>query len=170
MTRWLAYLVAWVVLTAVTAGVSWFGLRTVLSAATPKRSVATTNGSGLSDGGPPAGGVPGAGGAEQPGSPGPTVPASRAPGPNETWTALPDGRGGTAYRRTFRLTGGETVIMAEEVAVRVLTTAAKPGYSVNVTRSGDGGVQVSFIADRKASRVYVRWWSGPYAEVTESTA
>jgi hypothetical protein len=165
VTRWLAYLVAWVVLTAVTAGVSWFGIRTVLSAAAPKRTVATANGPGLADGAEP----PGAGGAEQPGSPAATVPASRAPAPADVWTALPDGRGGTAYRRTFRLSGGDAVIMAEESGVRVLTTAAKPGYSVNVTRSGDGGVQVSFTADRKASRVYVRWWSGPYAEVTEST-
>jgi hypothetical protein len=51
---------------------------------------------------------------------------------------------------------------------QVTSSTAKPGYTVNVTRYGADSVMVSFFGSRKTSRVWVRWWNGPYGEISES--
>jgi hypothetical protein len=159
--RQLVYLLAWVAATAVTAGVSWLGIRSVLSAASPPRSVSLA----ASDArwvAPPT--APG----PTPRPSGPAATPSARPSPTDSWTPVANGRGGTAYRHTFRLAGGEVAVWCEDRSVRVLAATPKPGFVVNVTRLGEDGVQVSFTQQRRASRVLVRWWDGPYAEVTES--
>jgi hypothetical protein len=51
---------------------------------------------------------------------------------------------------------------------QVTSSMARPGYTVNVTRYGADSVMVSFFGSRKTSRVWVRWWNGPYGEISES--
>jgi hypothetical protein len=145
--RRLVYLLAWAVATIVTAGVSWLGLRTVLSAAAPQRTVprSVANETFIT----------------------PTK-ASARPSVGTTWTQAPNGHGGLVYRRTITTKGGDVAVWCEPDAVRILGTTPKPGYAVNVTRISETEVQVSFTKDRVASRVLVRWWDGPYAEVSES--
>ncbi len=157
----LAYLLAWLAATAVTAGVSWLGIRSVLSAANPQRSVSLTASDASWAAPPTTQGPP-------PRSSGPAATPSVRPSATDTWTPVANGRGGTAYRRTFRMAGGEAAVWCEDRSVRVLAATPKPGFLVNVTRLGEDGVQVSFTQQRRASRLLVRWWDGPYAEVTES--
>jgi hypothetical protein len=80
-----------------------------------------------------------------------------------SWRADGDG-----FRRTFRTDGGEVEFVAAKDAVQVISSPPKPGYTVNVSQFGRDSVMVSFFGGRKTSRVWVRWWNGPYGEVTES--
>src|SRR6266487_3097261 len=125
--RRLAYLLAWAVAASVTVGAAWLGIRSVLVAAAPTRTV-PLSAVGLRKVAPltpsPA---PNAARPANPGSPG---SATGAPQPAETWT--------------------------------------KDGDTFNVTRYAPDSVMVSFFGNRQTSRVWVRWWDGPYAEVTES--
>jgi hypothetical protein len=75
---------------------------------------------------------------------------------------------GDGFRRTFRTDGGEVGFFTAKEAVQVTSSTPKPGYTVNVSRFGGDSVMVSFFGGRKTSRVWVRWWNGPYGEVTES--
>jgi hypothetical protein len=95
-------------------------------------------------------------------------PAATSPLPSQTWTPAADQRGGTAYRRTIRTAGGDAVISCAKNSVQVVSLSPRDGYTVNVTRYASDSVQVSFLSDRKTSRVWGRWWDGPYAEVSES--
>jgi hypothetical protein len=156
--RRLVFVVAWILATAVTAGVSWLGIRSALTAAVPQHTVPLS-------------------GAELREIASPTVqpPAARTPAPatsvgvSELWAAVANGRGGTAYRRTFRTDGGEVAVWCEPGSVRILASTPKAGFRVNVTRTAEDSAQVSFTRDRTAYRVLVRWWNGaPYAELTQS--
>ena len=49
-----------------------------------------------------------------------------------------------------------------------VTPTPRPTYNVETTRIAQDAVMVTFTADRKLSRLLVRWLDGPYAEVTES--
>jgi hypothetical protein len=149
--RRVVYVLAWALATIVTAGVSWLGIRSVLSAAIPQRTVprSVVTQKLIT----------------------PTNPApQRSPSPPAagTWTPVANGRGGTVYRRTIHTVGGDVAVWCEPGVVRVLETVPKAGYAVNVTRLSEESVQVAFTKDRLLSRVLVRWWDGPYAEVTES--
>jgi hypothetical protein len=145
--RRLVYVLAWAVATALTAGVSWLGLSTVLSAAAPQRTVprSVANETLVT----------------------PTKATGR-PLVNPSWTQTSNGHGGLVYRRTITTKGGDVAVWCEPDTVRILETVPKPGYAVNVTRISETVVEVSFTKDRLASRVLVRWWDGPYAEVSES--
>jgi hypothetical protein len=149
--RRLVYVLAWAIATIVTAAVSWLGLSSVLTAAaqerTGSRSIANDR----------------------------LVTPTKAPAQRASslpaaanWTQVADGRGVLVYRRTIHTTGGDVAVWCEPDAVRVLETTPKPGYAINVTRTNETEVNVSFTKDRLASRVLVRWWNGPYAELTES--
>jgi hypothetical protein len=167
--RRLAFVAAWLTLTAITAGVAWLGIRSVLLAAAPQRA-APLSASQLRAAAPP----PMATVAPPPTTATPSsvftaegVPPSGAE-PSQTWTPGPDQRGGTSYRRTIRTAGGEAVISCAKGSVQVVSLSPNLGYTVNVTRYGGDSVIVSFLSDRKTSRVWGRWWDGPYAEVSES--
>jgi hypothetical protein len=65
--------------------------------------------------------------------------------------------------------GGEVVVTANGREVDVVSHNANPGYEVAVTRWTRTSVIVSFqSSDENASRVWVMWRDGPYAEVTET--
>jgi len=163
----LVYPIAWAVATAVTVGIAWLGIRSVLVAAAPSR-ISPLSAADLRNAAP----VPSPAPAPKP-TPSPTPPPTptRPPptGP-ETWVAFSDGHGGTAYRRTFRTGGGDVVVVSAPHGVKIETTRPKTGFTVNTARQSDESVIVSFIGPRRASRVWARWNNnGPYAEVTEVT-
>ncbi len=75
---------------------------------------------------------------------------------------------GTAFRRTFHTEGGDVVSMVAPGDALIMSTAPRSGYQLNITRYGPDSVMVSFEGDHRTSRVWIRWWNGPYAEITES--
>jgi len=79
----------------------------------------------------------------------------------------PDGRGGTAYRRTFRMQGGEATIWFARGEIRVLSTQARPGFAVDIERPALDSTTVTFYSSRHRSRVWATWRTGPYAELNE---
>jgi hypothetical protein len=166
--RRLGYLLAWAVASAVTAGVAWLGIRSVLVAAAPSRmsplSAAELRNAAPRSLPPVVRETP-----SPEASPSPTESPSAKPSPtpSETWQAVPDGKGGTAYRRTFHTTGGDVVVFVSKGDVKIESSKPRQGFSVNVNRQAADSVMVSFYGPRKASRVWARWAGGPYAEVTE---
>jgi hypothetical protein len=172
--RRLGYLVAWAVASAVTAGVAWLGIRSVLIAAAPSR-MAPLSAAELRNAAPKSPlpiveltPTPSVSPTPSPSpSPSESPSAKPSPTPSETWQPVPDGKGGTAYRRTFHTQGGDVAVLASRGDVKIESSKPKPGYAVNVNRQAADSVMVSFYASRKASRVWARWTNGPYAEVTE---
>jgi hypothetical protein len=172
--RRLVYVLAWVVATAVTAGVAWLGIRSVISAAASRR-VAPLSAADLREAAPAE--------ATSPPAPPPTSPTPEAdrnvadsaatkpsPTPVETWRPVPDGKGGTAFRRIFRVAGGEVVVLCAKGDVKVESTKPKAGFSVTTNRQSPESVSVTFFGPRMASRVWAQWTqNAPYAEVTEVT-
>ena len=168
--RRLVYVMAWMVATVVTAGVSWLGIRSVIAAAA-SRQVPPLSAADLRDAAPP----------EQTTAPTPTTPpenqnamatsaALPSPTPSDSWVALPDGRGGMAYRRTFRMAGGDVVVLAAKGDAKIEATRPKSGFTVTAQRQSTESVIVNFFGPGKASRLWAQWVNnGPYAEVTEVT-
>ena len=157
--RRLAYLLAWAVAATVTVSIAWLGIRSVLAAAAPTRTVPLS--AVQLRGKPPASPPIGSGTANPPATP---SAAHQAPAiPTDTWEK--DGEG---FKRTFHTLGGDVDFYTGKDSVQVTSSAPKQGYTVNVTRYGGDSVMVSFFGNRKTSRVWVRWWNGPYAEITES--
>jgi hypothetical protein len=185
--RRLAYLLAWSVAAMITVSAAWLGIRSVLAAAAPTRTVPLTSAqlrrvvplpqpgsstpaasAAARPSQPPTSGQPGSGqpGSGQPGSGQPgSGPASSDPAAASAGTWQADGDG---FRRSFRTIGGEVGFFTAKDMVQVTSSTPKTGYTVNVTRYGPDSVMVSFFGSRKTSRVWVRWWNGPYGEVTES--
>jgi hypothetical protein len=165
--RRLAYLLAWSIAAAITVSVAWLGIRSVLAAAAPTRTVPLTTAqlrrvAPLAPPGPSASVSPAPSAAASASQP----PAnSAAPAPTTTATWQPDGDG---FRRAFRTAGGDAIFFTTKDAVQVSSSTPNAGYTVNVTRYGTDSVMVSFFGNRKTSRVWVRWWNGPYGEITES--
>jgi hypothetical protein len=52
--------------------------------------------------------------------------------------------------------------------VQIVSATPHPGYTADQNKYSDTASAVTFTADRKMSRVLVRWMNGPYAEVTET--
>lgn len=146
----------------ITVSAAWLGIRSVLAAAAPTRTVPLTSAQLRRV-------VP----VTQPSSPGPSAsasagspqPADSNPAAASTGTWHTDGAG---YSRSFRTLGGQVNFFTGKDVVQVTSSSPNPGYTVNVTRYGPDSVMVSFFGTRKTSRVWVRWWNGPYGEVTES--
>ncbi len=164
----LVYPIAWAVATAVTVGIAWLGIRSVLVAAAPNR-ISPLSAADLRKAAP----VPSPAPAPTP-TPSPTPPPAASPRPAssgpDAWVPFADGHGGTAYRRTFRTGGGDVVVVSAPHGVKIETTRPKDGFTVNTARQSDESIIVSFIGPRRASRVWARWNNnGPYAEVTEVT-
>ena len=162
--RRLAYLVAWAVAATVTVSISWLGVRSVLAAAAPTRTV-PLSAVGLRKVAPLTGsGQPAAPGQNNaPGNASSQSGPTPSPSPTETWT-----QDGETFKRTFRTVGGDVAFFTGKDQVQVASSLPKSGYTVNVTRYAGDSVMVSFFGNRQTSRVWVRWWNGPYGEVTES--
>jgi hypothetical protein len=162
--RRLGYLLVWTVATTVTVSASWLGIRSALVATGASR-VDPLSAVDLRRAVPPTTTTA----APQPSaSPSPVVSGSPSASPTERWVPQPDGRGATAYRRTFRLQGGTVTIVVGPHETKVLDAQAQPGYTVAQAPAGPLGVQVSFTSPEHLSRVYVNWRDAPYAELTES--
>jgi hypothetical protein len=86
------------------------------------------------------------------------------------WEVVATGRGGTAYRRTFHVQGGDITFWCDEYDVHVMAYSLKSGYVIDYTRYSVRSLLVSLLSTQRASRVYVAWRNGPYAEVTETVA
>jgi hypothetical protein len=178
------YPIAWAVATALTVGVAWLGIRSVLVAAVPSR-ISPLSAADLRNAAPKPSPSPAPEPVPQP-TPTPTVvappptippatppanaPATKvAPTPSDSWAPVPDGKGGTAYRRTFRTGGGDAVVLSGPGQVKIESSKPRAGFTVTIARQGDESVIVSFVGPRRSSRVWARWNNGPYAEVTEVT-
>ena len=177
MRRRLAYLLVWTLATTVTVGASWLGIRSVLDAAAPSRSMplsaadlrraapttaAPTAPSATPDvsGSPTA--TPSANGS---GSPATTSSASPTA---DTWRRVSGGSGGTTYERTFRLRGGVVTLRAAAGDVRIVAADPAPGYAVAPQRLDAQSVLISFMSLEHTCRLFGAWRDGPYAEITES--
>jgi hypothetical protein len=155
---------AWAVATVVTVGIAWLGIRSVLIAAAPTRTTPLSAAElrGIAPTTPAVTPTPASPSPSPP--PAPTAgPPSPTRSPAEAWTQSNNG-----YKRAFHLVGGDVVAWAGHDDAQILSTNPHQGYQVNVTRYSGDSVMVSFFHDRRTSRVWVRWWNGPYAEVTES--
>src|SRR5262245_48046255 len=131
----LVYPIAWAVATAVTVGIAWLGIRSVLVAAAPSR-ISPLSAADLRKAAP----VPSPAPAPKPTlSPTPSPPAPSLSGP-DAWVAFADGHGGTAYRRTFRTGGGDVVVVSAPHGVKIETTRPKVGFTVNTARQSDESV------------------------------
>ncbi|MGC9669533.1 hypothetical protein ACNTMW_23645 [Planosporangium sp. 12N6] len=166
MHRRLAYLLAWSVAAAITVSVAWLGIRSVLAAAAPTRTVplATAQLRRVAPVTPPDRSAPQVSGSTSTsGSARPSADSSASPS-SAGWQAT----GGGGFRRSFHTAGGDATFFTTKDAVQVESSNPNAGYTVNVTRYATDSVMVSFFGNRKTSRVWVRWWNGPYGEVTES--
>lgn len=161
--RRLTYLLVWLVATGATMGASWLGLRSVLDVATPHRpmplsaaelrqSVAPKP---TPSSRPTAHPSPGAG----------TVGAQTT---SSAWEEVPDGRGGTAFKRTFHLVGGDLTVLSDSHEAKVLSSRPKPGFVVFVSHFDFRTILVSLASTTHTSRLFVSWRDGPYASITES--
>jgi hypothetical protein len=162
----LVYPFAWAVATAVTVGIAWLGIRSVLVAAAPNH-ISPISAADLRKAAP----VPTPAPPPTP-TPSPTPPpptSTKPPSGPDAWVPVADPSGGPAFRRTFRTAGGDVVVLSTPRGVKIETTRPKTGYTVTTARQSDASVIVSFIGQRRASRVWARWNNGPYAEVTEVT-
>lgn len=183
---------------AVTVGVAWLGIRSVLGTAAPARRTllstadlrraapvtpskhaspvaqlepgpVTPAPTPVPSAAPSASVVPPASPSAASASAASAFPATSATStPAGVWAPVPDGRGGTAYRRTFRTDGGTVTFSAAPGDVRVLSSGPRAGFTEQTTRLGGDAVVVSFTRGQTGWRVLVRWWNGPYAEVTEA--
>lgn len=182
MPRGVAYLLAWSVATTLMVGASWLGINSVLSTGAPART-APLSAAELRRAAPqpsltpppsptpvrrsPAT-PPGASSSTPSSGPSRAAPRSPAPSPESTgWLAEADGRGGTAYRRTFRMQGGEATIWFARGEIRVLSTVARSGFAVDIERPALDSTTVTFYSSRHRSRIWATWRSGPYAELNE---
>lgn len=170
MRRRLVFLIAWTAVTAVAVAGSWVGLQPVLDAASPHLPTRLSAGQLHEPTPPPDGGLAS-----------PTAPASVTPEPvpppaspdqglpeapvSSQWEAVRR----STWERTFVLRGGEVVVQVNRRSVDVISRTPNPGYEVTVTRWTRSSVIVAFHnQDEEASRVWVMWRNGPYAEVTET--
>src|SRR5262245_35234013 len=119
--RRLAYLLAWAVAAAITVSVAWLGIRSVLAAAAPTRTV-PLSAVGLRKAAPlPATPQAQSGGASR--APGGSTQLT--PSPNETWA-----KDGETFKRTFHTAGGDVSFFTGKDQVQVASSAPKTGYTV----------------------------------------
>ena len=185
MRRRLAYLLIWTIGCAATVGACWLGLRSVLDAAVPQRATAFSAAElGRATPSPEPATATDAGTPTPTPTPATTTTPAPAPTTSTTATAAPpsmpastttagwevvaSGRGGTAYRRTFHVQGGDITFWCDEFDVHVMAYSPRPGYVIDYTRYNVRSLQVSLLSGQRASRVYVAWRNGPYAEITET--
>ncbi len=151
MRRRLAYLLAWTVATTVTVGASWLGIRSVLDAAAPSRSM-PLSAADLRRAAPTSAPPPPTSTPAGAGSPTPTPPANPSGSPATTPSATPtaDGwrrvSGGTAFERTFRLRGGVVTLRVAAGDVQVVDADPGPGYAVATQRLDAQAVLISFMS------------------------
>jgi hypothetical protein len=182
MRREFAYPVVWMVATAITVGGTWLGIRSVLDAAAPSRPDplsaadlrrAAPTSAPATSAPPPTTAAPLPPTTRPPSPTPPRPPTTRtttrpAPTSDPRWVPVPDEGGGTAYRRTLRMQGGEVSVQVGRSGARILSTKAASGFISAETRFDAHTVTVTFLSDRHTSRVMVAWRNGPRGEIAES--
>lgn len=146
MRRSLGYLLAWTAATAVAVGGSWVSLQPLLAAAAERPP--SLEAGQLRD--------------MATWRPSPTL---IRPTSDTEWREVSEHG---ALRRTFVLRGGEASFEVERGRVELLSHSANQDYRADVTRKARHSLLVSFTSEGHASRVWVQWRNGPYAEITES--
>jgi hypothetical protein len=170
--RRLPFWAIWVVLTAVTVGASWLGIRSVMFAGAPSRPT-PLSAPELRRLAPTPSAVPQPVATTPSPSPSPSQSPSRQPAspsasPTPTWTAVPDGHGGTAYRRLFRVVGGVVTVQVSANQVEVVSSRPTKDYTMQVVKPDRNTLVVLFTSAAHYSRVKVTWRDGPQGEWTES--
>ncbi|GAB7037505.1 MULTISPECIES: hypothetical protein [Catenuloplanes] len=187
MRRRLAYLLVWAVATAVAAGGSWLGIRSIIGAAAPQRngplSAAELRAAAPATIAPP---TPAASRSASP-APAPATPAapptSASPSPSASRSASPtpapsqpevrqagawQDTGGGVFRREFAVRGGTAVITVSESAITVVSATAAAGFEVDQDAAPSSS-RVTFENDTHSSSIWVTWRKdAPYAEITET--
>lgn len=173
MRRRLTYLAVWALATATTIGVSYWGIRSVLVAASPQRS-APLSAAELRHAAPSPSPSPSPSSSPSP-SPSPTRSPTRSPTqpparptPTPGWVTTPDARGGTALVRTFVLQGGQVTVFCSRGDVHVTTVTAARGFTQSETRFSPDSLRVNLSSDKHISRLWVTWRNSCYSEITES--
>jgi hypothetical protein len=171
--RRLAFLVVWSVVTAVTVGASWLGIRSVLFAAAPSRTTPLSAADLRKIAPTPSDVAPRI--TTPPPSPTPTPSrtwvATHPTTPSLEWSPTPDGHGGTTFRATIKVLGGETTVLCGPSGASVVTMKPAKGYTAMQNQFNQRSVTVTFVSEKHYSRVTVIWRSGqgaPQAELTES--
>jgi hypothetical protein len=171
--RRLAYVLVWTLATTVTVGASWLGIRSVLVAAAPSRSMPLSAADLRRAAPTPAATTPSAPSTEASQSPSASPAASPSTSPSASpsadgWRRVRDGSGGTAYERTFQLRGGVVTLQVAAGEARVVAADPRPGYNISSQRIDAESVLVSFLSAKHTSRLFGAWRDAPYAEITES--
>lgn len=180
MRRSIGYLVAWALVTAVTIGLSWFGIRLAMEPA-PVAAVNSPTGSAVlpmptvtsisvpvPDDGPSISPSPVTPSSTRP-------PSSSVPAPPSSTDArptsaqLPQGewQSDGSYVHAFHLRGGDVVVRYRQAGVEALSATPADGWSVAVEQPG-GPLVVNFRnAEGRLSRLEATWSNGPTARVIE---
>jgi hypothetical protein len=172
MRRRLRYVAVWALATAITIGVSYWGIRSVLVAAGPERS-APLSAAELRHAAPSPTDSPAPPPLPSP-TPSPTAPAAPpsppAPSlsPTPGWVTTPDARGGEALVRAFSLEGGQVSVFCNRGDVHVTGITPAKGFTQSETRFSPDSLRVNFSSERHISRLWVTWRNSCYAEITES--
>jgi hypothetical protein len=169
----LAYVLVWFVATTITVSGSWLGIRSMLQAGSPQRS-APLSAADLRQAAPTTA-APSPSPTPSPSpSPKPTrspskSPRAARPSPSQTpgWVRVADEPDGGTFQRRFRVTGGEAVVVVSAEETRVVSVRPARNFRAQVDE-GQGAIRISFLSERRVSRVLFLWRDGPYAEVSES--
>jgi hypothetical protein len=165
MRRRLTYLAVWALATAITIGVSYWGIRSVLVAASPQGS-APLSAAELRHAAPSPSPSPSASPSPSPPARSPTPPAKPSPTPG--WVNTPDPRGGSGLVRTFVLVGGEVTVFCTRGDVHVTGITPAKGFTQSETRFSPDSLRINLSGDKHISRLWVTWRNSCYSEITES--
>jgi hypothetical protein len=173
MRRRLTYFAVWAFATAATIGVSYWGIQSVLVAASPQRPT-PLSAADLRHAAPSP--SPSSSPSPSP-SPSPSLTRSSPPPPKPSspkasvtpgWVSTPDTRGGTALVRAFTLQGGQVTVFCNRGDVHVVDATAARGFVKSETRQSPDSLRVNFTGDRHISRLLVMWRNSCYSEISES--
>lgn len=169
MRRRLAYLAVWAVATFTTIGVSYWGIQSVLVAASPQRS-APLSAAKLRHAAPSP--SPSLSPSPSPSpTPSPTPKRKPSPKPSVTpgWVRTPDARGGTALTRVFTLQGGQVTVFCDRGDVHLVDVKPARGFGQSQNRRSPDSLQVNLTSEKHISRLWVIWRNDScYAEISES--
>jgi hypothetical protein len=181
MRRTLGSVGAWLLATGLAVLVSWLGVQSVRFAAVPDRVSPMSAAEARRVA--PKSGTPAPAPAPTSDAPSPSVTpsvrgsvsatatpgdASGSPTPSETWTPIPDGKGGTALLRTITVQGGSARLRFADNDVRVISTQPATGFRASFDQKAPGQAVVTFTSPGHTSTITAYWERGARAQVSET--
>jgi hypothetical protein len=158
MRRTLGTVGAWLVATGIAILIAWLGVLPVRKAVTG--DVNTLSASDARRLAPPR--TPSA-------SASPPAPVRSGPVPSGFET-VPDGKGGTAFQRTYEVNGGAATIRFAPGAVDLTATAPAAGFRVSFENRTSAQLIVTFTSPQKFSRIEASWQDdSPQAKTSEGS-